>query len=278
MIGDLERSPGSGPPQPCSSAPAGPPRSTLPSAGRGATGMPTVAQSARVPAARKDGNGEEQPVVPGALGLLVQPVPLADGPQHGQCHRSGEHQGVDLDGDVREPVVQQQVPVPAGDARAGHAVRAGVDERAGRDRVARVDHDGVPVLTDEHGAAVPGEDTPRLGDSEHRLRQGVQHLVGAVSGERTVVEGQRGGVRDPELGRGPPLGGDLDHRGIHIDADGLDTAAGQLASGPPGSAADVEHAVTEVDVGTSAQFDGLGQVVDGVEHAKQRGHVRHRGS
>jgi hypothetical protein len=46
-------------------------------------------------------------------------------------------------------------------------------------RIGGVDQQGVPILADEHRAAVPGQDPASLGDGSGGLGEGVQDLVGA---------------------------------------------------------------------------------------------------
>jgi hypothetical protein len=155
------------------------------------------------------------------------------------------------------------------------AVRAGVDERADEFGLVGVDHQRVPVLADEHRAAASGEDPAGLEDGPVGLGERVQDLVGAVAGDRAVVERQRGGVRDVELAGRPALGGDLDGGGVQVDADGPHPAGGEFTDGPPAPAADVDNGVAEPAVGVFPQLASLRQVVDSIEDGEQRGHAHH---
>jgi hypothetical protein len=165
--------------------------------------------------------------------LVVEPGSFSDVGEHRQAPGVCPHDRVDLDGDVDEPVAQQEVPVPAGDPRVWHTVCASVDERADEFGIVGVDHERVPVLAEERRAAVSGQDPAGLDDGSVGLGEGVQDLVGAVAGDRAVVERQRGGVGDVELACGPALDGDIDHGGVQVDADGRHPTGGQLADGPP---------------------------------------------
>ena len=69
-----------------------------------------------------------------------------------------------------------------------------------------------------------------LGYRSLGLGEDMQDLVGAVSGDRAVVERQRRGVGDMELARGPALGGGLDHGRIQVDADGGSDAFTDVAT------------------------------------------------
>ncbi|GAA4543946.1 hypothetical protein GCM10023192_53870 [Amycolatopsis samaneae] len=71
-----------------------------------------------------------------------------------------------LDGHVGETVVQQEIPVSAGDPWLGHPICAGVDE-----------------------PAAAGQYPAGLADGLSGFGEAVQELVGAVAGDRAVAEG-----------------------------------------------------------------------------------------
>jgi MerR family copper efflux transcriptional regulator len=95
---------------------------------------------------------------------------------------------VHLDGDVGESAVQQQVPVLAGGPRAGHPICPGADELTGKRAIAGVDDHRVPVLPGQDRATTRPKDPPRLGEGLGGVGEDVQHLVGAVAGDRAVVK------------------------------------------------------------------------------------------
>ena len=107
-------------------------------------------------------------------------------------------------------------------------------------------------------AAVSGQDPAGLDDGLLGIGEGVQDLVGAVAGDRAVIERQRCGVGDMELAYGPALDGDLDHGGVQVDADGPHPTGSQLADGAPAAAADVDNDVAQRLVSVFPQVTSLG--------------------
>ena len=122
----------------------------------------------------------------------------------------------------------------------GEGVGAGVHDAAAQCGLVGVDHQGVPVLAEQHDPPAGGEDPAGFGQRGVRVRQDVVHLVRPVPARLPVRERQVGGTRGAYVDVGEPGAGGGQHRRIQVHTDRACALSSQFGDRPPGAAADVD--------------------------------------
>jgi hypothetical protein len=149
-----------------------------------------------------------------------------------------------------------------------------VHDGAGQGPVVGVDHQGVPVVADQHGGTVRAQHADGFGQGRRRVGEFVEHLVGAVTGDRGVGQREPVGVADAQIEVGPAaprLGDDVL---VGVDPDRSQAALFEFGRRSSGPAADIDHRRTRRQrqqfVAAPPQGGGAGQRVGQVELADLR--------